>query len=154
MVPPLRVQVPPGLTVSDKAALRKKAEGLFITMVCVVSAEPVFVTVPSSTVTLPAVRAADRFIAHAPVPSLPAENTALSPDANVVVAIAPAGSVLQVAPVVFQVPVAVPWPEPAVAPFMSQYFVVAACAELVRMRPSRISAETNFLFIGSEGMRN
>src|SRR5690242_12809518 len=82
---------------------------------------PVTATFPSSTVIEAVVAFPDTV--NEPVASVPAEKTASSPDANVVVATVPAGSVLQREPV--QAPPGDAPPAPAAAPLMSQYLIVA-----------------------------
>jgi hypothetical protein len=119
IVPPFKVHVPPAATVSANDWFMKKAAPLLTVIVWVLKADPVFVTVPSSTVTEAAVWADVRFTVKAPVASLLAEKFAASvPLTKFVVATPPFGSVDHVA--LFQVPPGVAPPAPAPAPLMSQ----------------------------------
>src|SRR5262245_4704036 len=87
-----------------------------------------FVTVPSSTVIDLTLIPGDAGLVtvNAPVPSLPAENTASSKSVQVVGAEAPFGSDVQLVSTVFHVPVGTPAPPaPGVAPSVSQYLIAA-----------------------------
>src|SRR5437867_3596278 len=127
IVPPSNTIVAPELAVIWPDRGMDNLAPLFIVIVPVPSAvaAPTSDTVPSLFVIPPMVMPDGEVIVNAAVASVPAEKTAMSPEANVVVAEHPVGSVVQSVPEVFQVPRPVPCPEPQVAPLMSQYLIAA-----------------------------
>src|SRR5258706_15059432 len=128
MMPPFKVQTEPAVGVNDTAVRTLNVAPLLIVRPAVESvlAEvPECWKVPSSIVIELAVCAAVVVTVKMPVASVPAEKKASSLAAQVVVAMAPAESVLQFDVVISQLPVGVAPPAPGVAPLMSQYLLAA-----------------------------
>lgn len=151
IVLPFRLQVAPELAEIDVEPSMENVAPLFTVIdpvPMVTAALPVaFCTVPSSTVMPPAVTAEGTLRVQMPVASVPAEKTAVSLVAKVVVAELPVESVDQFEVVVSQVPAPVPCPEPGVVPLMSQY-LRAACADEPITRARIVRTRARF-FISS-----
>ncbi len=130
MVEPFRAQMAPELAVSAAEPSKENLAPVLTVRVEVprAMAPPALalITVPSSIVIPVAVKVVGTVTVKLPVASVPAEKMAVSvvPLQGDVAAL-PVESVLQLASVMFQFPVGVAPPAPAVAPLMSQYLLAA-----------------------------